>query len=320
MSETMMAPASDDVGIDVSRYVRYLLRHWIVIVGVTLLGGAVGWAIARLQTPMYLGVARLTVMQAGSGTAADAVVKYQAALQQANVLAAAIAKEPAAASVTTDALRTALSWRLGFPPNEFLVEVRWPDAALATRLARSVASQALETARQEHVEELSKTRDILRPENEAADPVQLKAKADLAVFRAANAKVLAALLPDEQRVELAYLDQEIPAERKRLADAEADLAKLTEPAAMRQDLLKRASELRTRLAGLEAKRDQFASDLAAIRTYQKVALIDTLQIIDAPLTPGRSLTSRTSGLPRGLATGLVLSIFGVLFYRGFWPR
>ena len=315
-----MAPASDDVGIDVSRYVRYLLRHWMVIVGVTLLGGAAGWAIARMQTPMYLGIARLTVMQAGSGTAADAVVKYQAALQQADVLAAALAKEPAAASVTTDALRAALSWRLGFPPNEFLVEVRWPDAALATRLARSVAYQALEAARRDHVEQLSRTRESLRGENGAADPVQLKAKADLAVFRGANAKVLAALLQPEQRVELAYLDQEIPAERKRLADAEAALATVTESAATRQDLLQRASAVRTRLAGLEAKREQFAIDLAAMRTYGKVAQIDTLQIVDAPLTPGRSLTGRTAGLPRGLATGLVLSVFGVLFYRGFWPR
>ena len=255
----MMAPASDDVGIDVSRYVRYLLRHWIVIVGVTLLGGAAGWAIARMQTPMYLGIARLTVMQAGSGTAADAVVKYQAALQQADVLAAAVAKEPAAASVTTDALRAALSWRLGFPPNEFLVEVRWPDAALATRLARSVASQALEAVRRDHVEQLSRTRDILRVENEAADRVLLKARADLAQFRAANSKVLDALLPAEQRVELAYLDHHIPAERKRLDDAEAELAKLTESAAMRQDLLKRASAMRTRLSRLEEKRDQLAA-------------------------------------------------------------
>jgi hypothetical protein len=357
--ELMMTRADDDVGIDISRYARHLVRHWFVVVAVTLLGGAIGWGAARMRTPMYLGVARLTVMQVGSGVANDAIVAYQAALQRDDVLATAISRlEGAAASITPEQLRAGLSWRRDFPPSTFMVELKWSDAYLATRLARAVADAALEAARLEHVKQIAELRELLRTENDAGDRAIEKARAELAEFRAANAKVLAVVrsvvLTPEQETELDVLDGEIPAERARLAATEADLAKLTESPALREELLKRASASRAQLAGLEAKRAHLSgmaeramkreSELpmlyaieqresiliaqltvlqrnsSAVRLSQKLGAIDILQVIDAPLTAAAPVVDRGSALPRGLASGLVLSVFGVLFLRGFRSR
>ena len=370
----MISSDDDLVGIDVARYARVLLRRWYVIVAATIIGGALGWAIARMQPPVYLGTTRLMIMAAGSGTAADAVVKYQGALETDAVLDAAIAavkQDNPAADVTRPALRQALSSRLGFPANSYIVDVRWHDADMASKLARAIAEAALVTVRDQHVKQLHATRELMRGEVEKTNQALQKARDALAKFRAANAADLTRVKVDNVSqfvADLQYLVGEIPSERARLAVMEKDLAEMPAKAAeskepdYRNALLNRILESRARIAGMEAKRavlqkeiqeherqaerlkrviaieqrqNELVADLnraekdqnlvdqnASLATDDGVALINTLQLIEAPLTPGRPLTNRATGLPRGMATGFVLSVFGILFLRGFWgpPR
>ena len=364
-------PAADDfVGIDVWRYLLHLLRHWYVVAGVTALGGAGGWLIAHSQTPVYVGTARLMVLNAGARPAQNALTTYRAMLETEAVFEAArtrLLQQGRAGSLTTADLRRSVSSRLAFPPDNFFVEARHGDAMVASYIADAVARAALDAARRIHIARLADIRAVLHEENEKADRALTAARQALADFRREHVKVLQAAAPPNvvtYRAELQYLASAIPAERARQAEVDEDLKNF--PAlqeregknldAYYNDLLKRASESRSSLAAMESKRAQLApmvqageaaaaefrrqawvvqreAELAAdLNRAEKsrdlvykandeeemngIPVINTLEMIDTEPARGVSTINRAAGLPRGLAIGLVLSIFGVLASRG----
>lgn len=353
-----MTPEDDVPGAQFVRAVRYLLRHWYVVLAITAGGGGLGWVFARMQPVVFLGSQRLLVMQGGTSISCDATLKFESAMASDAVVEAALAALRSGGDTvpTLNELRPVLSGRLEFPPKTFVVAVRWQDALMASKLARAVAESALRTVREHHARQIEINQQLLGGQIDAAKQVLDQARAALARFRAENAAGLDR--EDEGDVgrivkELRSLDVEIPAERARLNTMEGELAKLravgTESslAPIRDGLAGRIVESRTRLAELQARkyaivasartaplnrrqqelvadieRAEHALDLiqstATTSAQSNLYLLNGIQMIDAPLVPGRPLTRRDAGIPRGSAAGLILPVFGVLCYRSIW--
>ena len=364
MTERMSGRADDEATIDVVRYARQLWRDKLLVFAITVACGAIGWGLARMQTPLYVGEARLSVMQAGSAPTADATVKFMGAVQSESVLSASLKRinsERPGVVLTPAELWGRVSSRLGFPPNVLHVEVRWPgDADLPSRLAMIIAEEALAAARVEHLELLASRREVLRTDIEAAAARLKTARDALAQFRQQNQRFLAAIsdISDVDRVDYSYIQGEIPAEKARIAALEKDPAAV--PPEPDGSPSKRSSDARARLARLEAKTVELSKMqerlqqqarlspmhasvlqretelLADVNRAEKAAnvfsdsgnqaiaavlpLLSALEIIRTPHLPARAITAQRTGLARGLAVGLVLSVFFVLTFRAFRPH
>lgn len=356
MTEHMKGP-DDEATIDVVAYARQLWRDKFLVLAITLACGAIGWGLARTRTPVYVGDARVSVMQAGSAASYDAILKFRVAVESESVLTAALARietERPGLSMTAADLVGRVSSRIAFPPNIVHVEVTWPgDADLPSRLAMIIAEEGLAAAKEAHLQQLASAREQLRTDFDASTTRLNAARKELDAFRRQNQQYLDSIL---ERAEQFYVRREMRMERERIASFEKDLAGL-EPSSQRHgELTTLATEARARIARLQA-RDALLSDeqrqvrppaehahvlqrdaelLADVSRAEQMAnvlvengnrpiaailpMLSALEIVRTPHVPARAITAQRTGLTQGLAIGLVLSVFIVLTYGAFKPR
>lgn len=260
----------EDDGIDVSHYARLLWQHRLLIVTVMIAGGAVGWAVARFTPPRYLATARLAVQAPGSAAATDALTRYQAALENEIVLSTAL-KTLGLENVTAAQVRSALSSRVGAPPNTLLVELRWDTPDPAARIVHAVAQQALEGAHEEVRKAVAIKSEAIRIAVEEADLRLAKAQRAELELRQSSPFEQARTGQDAvawRRRDLFLVMADIPAERGRLKIAEQELAKVPPTLSLGNvessnpvhvGLALQVSAIREHLAALEAKRDYLLS-------------------------------------------------------------
>jgi len=216
----------EDLGFDLGRFVALLWRFRLVILLVSLVGGAVGFMFTKLTPVSYLGTSQLTILQAlGSAAATDAVARYQPLLEDEAVIAAAVTEAGLTGIAAAD-VRGRVSSRVAAPGNILIVELRWPEPNAAGSLATSVSRGALATLRSRHAEEQDASRFALEKDLKEAEVQLAEARATYQTIRRSGVGEVSRTDLDSlnlRRRELQEILVEIPTERARLQAAQERL-------------------------------------------------------------------------------------------------
>lgn len=142
------AEVTDDVNVDVGRFLSTLWNRRAVILLVTVAGALAGVAYVRLTPLVYVGRSQVTVATAsGSVLAADSANLFQSALSDPEVLKRVLSDAGLQGTDPAE-LRQKISSRLLPPGNRMIVDVESQDPAMAASLANAATKRAFEVVRE----------------------------------------------------------------------------------------------------------------------------------------------------------------------------
>lgn len=354
----------DDVGIDVGRLFSRMWQRRLTVLGVSVLGGAIGVAYVILTPVRFVGIVQLSVTQAaGAAAATDAVSGYQTVLDDETVLSGAIA-DSGVSGASPGELRQSLSSRLPNPFTRLFVEVTWPNADAAGKLATSAARRALDAFRQRQLLQINNAQATIERELADAEEKWSAASDAMMAWRKSGALESARAALDQQTLRRRELQQiliewtdergrlsmlegrrdslqgasggELEVVRERLLVSEARLAGIAARREYVEGLLKgqtrealisdiadtelRQARLQGELTRAQKVRDRLTDAVAQARRTS-IAQAGGLELnTDSAATVRTVGPTIMTGLSRGLATGLVIGIFAVIFFGGLPAR
>lgn len=292
---------SDDLGFDAWGLGVKLWRFRLLILVITLAGGAAGIAYIRVTPVVYLGSARLNIVQsAGSAAATDAVARFQPLLQNESVVRTALT-EAGLVSLPVADVRGAVTSRIGTPANLLVVEARWPEADAAGRIADSVARAAMAALRNQQATQAAATLDGLTKELATAGEQLEKAREAFVAFRRGNqteaSRTDLDIIATRQR-ELGDVLAEIPAERARLKTAQERLART--PASISgspRELVDIATEIAAERGRLQSLRNRLAKVSPTVFLNRSSEPVPTEMPSPGATVPSRELAAEGQTAP-----------------------
>lgn len=222
------ATQRDSDWFDFGQLLASMWRWRLVVLAVTMIGGAVGYGTSVNRTPQFAGVERVAILQSsGGGPAADAQARFEAILQSEAVATAAVEALPDR-GLTVDAVRRSISSRFDATASQLIVQAVWSDAATAGDLTPAMARAALTILRAQAAEQRVAAQAKLKSDFEESERALEKARTALVEFRQTQSVDLARVELESlhaRRRDFSEVSAEIPAERARLKNAQERLAR-----------------------------------------------------------------------------------------------
>lgn len=273
--------ATDDVNVDVGRFLSVLWKRRVVILVVTVVGAAAGAGFVRMTPVKYLARTQIAVLTAsGSALASEAATVFQSALTDPAILSLVLA-DAALERTDTATLRARMSTRLLPPGSRLIVDIEWPDPRGAEMLANAATKRAFQVVRERQGSRNQSSLTALDSEAAAAEASLETAALALTTMRKSGAMDAARGALDYQtarRRELQDTQTEILTERARLTMLQERLARggiaNLELAALTEQRV--VSE--SRLAGLTALQDHLENVLKGQTRESLIATITDLEL------------------------------------------